>query len=70
MIQVELPSILKKFIEYMEQAHAFSAVIPYVVKYLVPESLLVQSNKYIKESGYITNIALYLCILKCYWYNY
>ena len=45
----------------MEQVHAFGSVIPNALKYLVPDSLLVQRNKYFKDRGYITNIALYLC---------
>ena len=60
-MQVELPSNLNTFIGYMEQVHAFGSIIPNAFKYLVPESLLLQRNKYFRERGYNTNIALYLC---------
>ena len=41
--------------------HAFGSVVPNAFKYLIPDSLLIQKNKYFKDRGYITNIALYLC---------
>jgi len=45
----------------MEQVHAFGSVIPNAFKFLVPDSILLQKNKYFKDRGYITSMALYLC---------
>lgn len=61
LMQVDVPPNLNKFIGYMENVHSFGSMIPNAFKYLIKEKQLIQSNKYFKERGYITNIALYLC---------